>query len=206
MSSMIPQYSTNIFTDIYPDVETFVNDYKNNGIPYQYTYSYINSQGQPATATVPTLTDTNVQALFYLLYARYGNSPLANRDITQFKYKLFSVIFQYGPAWQKELEVQRKIMNLSEDDIRLGSKAIYNQALNPQTEPSTAALDELTYINQQNTTNYKKSPLEGYAILMELLKKDVTEEFINKFGRCFKKFVSNERPIIYVTEEEEDEE
>lgn len=197
MSSMIPQYSTNIFTDIYPDAETFVSDYKNNGIPYQYVVG---------TTTYQTLTDTNVEALFYLLYARYGNSPLANRDITQFKYKLFSIIFQYGPAWQKELEVQRKIMNLSEDDIRLGSKAIYNQALNPQTEPSTAALSELTYINQQNTTNYKKSPLEGYAILMELLKKDVTEEFINKFGRCFKKFVSNERPIIYVTEEEEDEE
>ncbi len=197
MSSMIPQYSTNIFTDIYPDATTFVSDYKNNGIPYQYTVG---------TTTYQTLTDTNVEALFYLLYARYGNSPLANRDITQFKYKLFSIIFQYGPAWQKELEVQRKIMNLSEDDIRLGSKAIYNQALNPQTEPSTAALSELTYINQQNTTNYKKSPLEGYAILMELLKKDVTEEFINKFGRCFKKFVSNERPIIYVTEEEEDEE
>lgn len=197
MSSMIPQYSTNIFTDIYDNVEDFVSDYKNNGIPYQYTVG---------STTVQTLTDTNVQALYYLLYARYGNSPLANRDITQFKYKLFSIIFQYGPAWQKELEVQRKIMNLSEDDIRLGSKAIYNQALNPQTEPSTAALSELTYINQQNTTNYKKSPLEGYAILMELLKKDVTEEFINKFGRCFKKFVSNERPIIYVTEEEEDEE
>ena len=193
MSSMIPQYSTDIFTDIYPDAETFVSDYKNNGIPYK-----INN--------VQTLSDTNINTVYYLLYARYGNSPLANRDITQFKYKLFSIIFQYGPAWQKELEVQRKIMNLSEDDIRLGSKAIYNQALNPQTEPSTAALSELTYINQQNTTNYKKSPLEGYAILMELLKKDVTEEFINKFGRCFKKFVSNERPIIYVTEEEEDEE
>ena len=197
MNSMIPQYSTNIFTDIYPDVETFVSDYKNNGIPYQYTVG---------TTTYQTLTDTNVEALFYLLYARYGNSPLANRDITQFKYKLFSVIFQYGPSWQKELEIQRKLLNLSEDDIRLGSKAIYNQALNPQTEPSTAALDELTYINQQNTTNYKKSPLEGYAMLLDLLKKDVTEEFINKFGRCFKKFVSNERPIIYVTEEEEDEE
>ena len=197
MNSMIPQYSTNIFTDIYPDVTTFVSDYKNIGIPYQYVVG---------TTTYQTLTDTNVEALFYLLYARYGNSPLANRDITQFKYKLFSVIFQYGPSWQKELEIQRKLLNLSEDDIRLGSKAIYNQALNPQTEPSTAALDELTYINQQNTTNYKKSPLEGYAMLLDLLKKDVTEEFINKFGRCFKKFVSNERPIIYVTEEEEDEE
>ena len=46
-------------------------------------------------------------------------------------------------------------MNLSEEDIRLGSKAIYNQALNPQTEPSTKSLEELTYINQQNTTTQR---------------------------------------------------
>ena len=197
MSRMIPQYSTNIFTDIYDDVDEFVYDFKHVGIPYQYTVG---------TTTYQTISDTNIQALYYLLYARYGNSPLANRDITQFKYKLFSIIYQYGPSWQKELEVQRKLLNLSEDDIRLGSKAIYNQALNPQTEPSTAALQELTFINQQNTTNYKKSPLEGYAILLDLLKKDVTEDFIKRFSKCFKTFVSNERPIIYVTEEEEDEE
>ena len=197
MNSMIPQYSTMIFTDIYDNVEDFVADYKNNGIPYQYTVG---------TNTYQTVSDSNIQALYYLLYARYGNSPLANRDVTQFKYKLFSIIYQYGPSWQKELEVQRKLLNLSEDDIRLGSKAIHNQALNPQTEPSTGSLAELTFINQQNTTNYKKSPLEGYQMLLDLLKKDVTEDFIKRFGKCFKTFVSNEHPIIYVTEEEEDEE
>lgn len=187
MNSMIPQYSTITFTDVWEDVDSFKDDYTDNGIPV-------------------TISLASATTLFYLLYARYGNSPIANRDVTQFKYKMFSVIFQYGPTWEKELDIQSKLRGLTDEQIRLGSKAIYNQALNPQTEPSTAALSELTYINQQNTTNYKKSPLEGYAILMELLKKDVTEEFINKFGRCFKKFVSNERPIIYVTEEEEDEE
>lgn len=197
MNSMLPRYSTMKFTDIYDDVETFVDDYKNIGIPYQYTVG---------TTTYQTVTDTNIQALYYLLYARYGNNPLANRDINQFKYKIFSIIYQYGPGWQKELEIQRKLYNLSEDDIRAGSKAIYNQALNPQTEPSTGALTELEYINQQNTTNYKKSPLEGYSLLLDLLKKDVTEEFIKRFSKCFKTFVSPERPIIYVTEEEEDEE
>lgn len=201
MNSMIPQYSTMLFTDIYDDVDEFIADYKNNGIPYQITYV---KDGN--SVTVQTLSDTNISTLFYLLYARYGNSPLANRDVTQFKYKLFSIIFQYGPTWQKELDIQAQVRGLSEDDIRTGSFAMYNQAVNPSTAPSTAASTELNYINGQNTTRYKKSKLEGYAILTELLKDDVTEKFLKKFGICFKKFVSNERPIIYVTEEEEDEE
>ena len=190
-SSMFPQYSTVLFTDIYNNVEDFISDYKNesddfvNGIPQ-------------------LISETSANTLFYLLYARYGNNPIANNDINQFKYKLFSVIFQYGPTWEKRLEVQAAIRQLSLEDIRLGSKAIYNQALNPSTEPSTASLEELEFINQQNTTNYKKSPLEGYAMLLDLLSTDVTEDFLKKFNVCFKKFVSAERPLIYVTEEDED--
>lgn len=190
-SNMIPQYSTVLFTDIYDNVDDFIADYKNE------SSDFVNG--------IPNLiADTSAETLFYLLYGRYGNNPIANRDINQFKYKLFSVIFQYGPTWEKRLEVQAALRQLTLDDIRLGSKAIYNQALNPSTEPSTASLEELTFINQQNTTNYKKSPLEGYAILLDLLNTDVTEEFIKKFNVCFKKFVSAERPLIYVTEEDED--
>lgn len=188
MSNMIPQYTTMKFTDVWDNAADFVADYKSSGL-------YV---------TDNKISDTSASTLFYLLYARYGNSPMANRDVNQFQYKVFSIIFQYGPKWEKDLDIQAKVRALTEDEVRLGSKAIYNQALNPATEPSTAALDELTYINQQNTTNYKKSPLEGYAILETLLKDDITKIFIDKFNICFKKFVSNERPIIYVSEDEED--
>lgn len=188
MNRMLPQYSTMLFTQIWDNAEDFVSDYKSSGI-----YDVHNC-----------IADDSATKLFYLLYARYGNSPMANRDINQFKYKIFSVIFQYGPKWEKELEIQYNLRELTEDEIRLGSKAIYNQALNPQTSPSTATLEELTYINQQNTTNYKKSPTEGYAMLVSLLKDDITSKFIDKFSICFKKFVSNEQPLIYVTEVEED--
>lgn len=199
-NSMFPQYSTVKFTDVWDNVEGFIEDFKNNGIPYQVTYSK-----NGVSTTVQTISDTNAQTLFYLLYARYGNSPIANRDITQFKYKVFSIIFQYGPDWQKQLDIQYQLRGLTEDEIRTGSKAIYNNALNPSTAPSTSTLEELTYINQQNTTNYKKSKIEGYALLLELLSNDVTENFIKKFNICFKKFVSPEQPLIYVTDIEEDE-
>lgn len=188
MNRMLPEYSTMLFTDIWDEATEFVSDYKASGL-------YNN---------VAKITDDSASMLYYLLFAKYGNSPIANRDVNQFQYKVFSIIFEYGPTWEKQLAVQKALRDLSVDDIRLGSKAIYNSALNPQTAPSTSTLEELTYINQQNTTNYKKSPLEGYAMLLDLLSTDVTKSFIDKFKICFKTFVTPERPLVYVMEDEDD--
>ena len=150
------------------------------------------------------MSNGNATTLFYLLYAKYGNNPIANRDVNQFKYKVFSIIFQYGPTWSKRIEIQEKLRALSEDDLIKGSKAIYNSAQNPSTKPSTSSLEELEYINAQNTTNYKKSKMDAYTQLWDLLATDVTSEFLNKFKNLFKMFVLNERPLVYVTETEEE--
>lgn len=184
--SMLPQYSTELFTDVWEAVEDFMKDYQNVGIP-------------------TSISTVSAQTLYYLLYAKYGNNPIANRDINQFKYKVFATIYEYGPTWEKRLAIQKKLRDLSDDDLIKGSKAIYNSALNPSTAPSTATLEELDYINSQNTTNYKKSKMEAYAQLWDLLATDVTTEFINRFRVCFKQFVAPERPLVYVTEEEDDE-
>lgn len=183
---MTPAYNTVLFTQIYNEVETFIEDYKTNGLP-------------------TTITDDSAKTLFYLLFARYGNNPIANLDITQFKYKLFATVFQYGPTWEKRLEIQNNLRNLSEADLLAGSKAIYNHAYNPSTNPGTSSLEELSYINDQNTTNYKRNKLEAYTVLMGVLETDVSEEFINKFQPLFKQFVENERPLLFITEEDEDE-
>lgn len=184
---MLPRYDTKLFCDIYDNAEDFVADCKDNGIPN-------------------LLTDTSLTTLYYLLYAKYGNNPIANFDETQFKYKLFANIFQFGPTWEKKLDVQAKLRALTDEDLMKGSKAIYNHAYNPSTTPSTATLEELTTINDQNTTNYKKSKLEGYALLLELLESDVTGAFLETFCKLFKVVVAPERTHIYVTECEEEEE
>lgn len=187
-SQMLPQFDTVKFTDVWDNAADFATEYKGSGLH----------------VTNSSISDDSAATLYYLLYAKYANNPIANFDINQFKYKVFSIIFEYGPTWEKRLAVQKALRDLTIDDIRLGSKAIYNQAMNPSTEPSTSTLEEITYINQQNTTNYKKGPLDGYAMLLNLLNTDVTKEFIDKFKVCFKVFVAPERPLLYVTEDEED--
>lgn len=186
--AMRPEFDTVRFTQVWETAEEFIEDYEDNGIP--------------------TIIDsaTSATTLYYLLYAKYGNNPIANYDVTQFKYKVFSLIFQYGPTWEKRLKIQERLRALSETDpeFRKGSKAIYNQALNPADAPSTSTLTEIPYINSQNTTNYNKSVMDAYSQLWDLLNTDVTEEFLKKFQKLFKQFVKPEHTYIYVTEDEDD--
>lgn len=193
LTEMIPQYTTVLFTQVWDSAEDFKEDLEDSA--FAGCIKDGSQTGQP----------DNVSLLFYLLYAKYGNNPIANNDIMQFKYKIFSIIFQYGPTWERKLDIQNTLRNLTEADILAGSRAIYNQALNPSTAPNTGSLEELTYINAQNTTNLKKSKLEGYELLLSLLDDNLTAKFIEKFGICFKKFVYPEQPLLYVTENEEDE-
>lgn len=193
--SRLPSYDTKLFCEIYDEASDFVADYKASGL-YDATSGHLNN----------SLSDEKATTLFYLLYAKYANNPIANLDENQFKYKMWSIIFKYGPAWEKKLDIQNKIRELTEDEIRLGSKAIYNHAYNPSTEPSTASLEELTAINEQNTTNYKKSKVDAYMALWQIVVSDVTEAFIKKFEPLFKQFVTPERTWIYVQELEDDEE
>lgn len=105
---------------------------------------------------------------YLLLFSRYGNNPIANYDVTQFKNKIFTTIWQYGPAWEKRLKMQEDIRGLTLEEITTGTKTqwgsessqsqtntgsdttINNHAYNPSTAPSTQSTNELDYIDQQN--------------------------------------------------------
>ena len=147
---------------------------------------------------ISKIKSENVNILYYLLYARYGNSVIASFDENQFKYKVFSIIFQYGPSWERKLEAQKVIRGLSEDELVLGTKRINNRSYNPSTPP--APDEELSTINEQYTDRWKKSKLEGYASLLALLETDVTEEFIAKFKKLFITIVEPNMPLWYESE------
>lgn len=195
--NLLPQYDTKLFTDIYEDVDSFIEDYLDIDLG-----GLTVDEEEEDYGLVPKL--------FYLLYAKFGNSPIANLDENQFKYKLFSTIFMYGPAWESRLKIQDKVRALlvpnaetgKLDDLLQGAKAVNNHAFNPATDPSTGSLEELTYINDQNTTSYKKSKMDAYGQLWNLVATDVTADFLARFNDCFKKFVKPANPLIYVTDED----
>lgn len=180
--SMYGNYRHRTFTDIYEDYSTFAIDYRGIGIP-------------------ALLKDRTIQTLYYLLYSRHADDPIASDNETKFKYQLFSIIWQYGPTWEKRLEIQDTIRNLKEDELLTGSRQIYNHANNPSTEPGTDTTDELAYINDQNVTKNSKAKLDAYAMQYEVIKNDVTDNFLHQFDKLFQKCVEPELPLWYVSED-----
>lgn len=183
--SLYGNYRQVTFTDVWQTAESFVSDYKNNGIE-------------------TTISDKTATTLYYLLYSRYGNSVLASSDTNRFKYDVWATIFSYGPTWEKRLEIQGKLRNLTDDELFTGATQIYNHAYNPGTAPSTSTLDELTAINEQNTSKNKKGKMDAYAMLIALLETDVTESFLDKFKKLFLKVVQPELPLWYATKTVDD--
>lgn len=179
-NSVYGNYRTRKFVDIWPSVDAFLKDYQESAIPQK-------------------LKTADATTLYYLLYARYGNSSIANSDENQFKYKVFSTIYIGGATWAKKQEIQDKLREMTEDEILAGSKAINNHAYNPQTAPTTDTVEELDYINEQNTTKYKKSKLDGYAMLWAILNDGVTEKFLREFRYHFLVVVEPQLPLWYVT-------
>ncbi|MBR5128691.1 MAG: hypothetical protein IKU67_01445 [Firmicutes bacterium] len=144
------------------------------------------------------ISEISLETLFYLLYAKHGSDPIAGIDVNQFKYDLQSRVFMYGPAWEKRLEIQDKIKALSLEegsDLFKGGEAIYNSAKAPGTAKASIIDSDgkVDYLDGQNTTEYKKSKLEGYASLMALIETDVTNEFLLKFKSLF---TVNPQPTI----------
>lgn len=184
------RYDTPIFTEIWPDYASFSADY----------VTIMSNIG-----ALQTLLEANRKALYYLMYAKHGNDPIMNQDMTQFKYKFFAIVFEFGGQWQQKLAIQRKLesLSLNSDDIMIGNKNVYNRAMNPSTAPTTSTVDELPYINEQSTANTKRGTLDGLQYLWELLKATPTEDFIRKFSMLFAKFVRPERHIVFATDDSE---
>ena len=62
----VPEYDTVLFSQVWDDADEFVTDYLQ-------------------AAITPTIPQDQARLLYYLLYAKYGNAPIAFRDLNQFK-------------------------------------------------------------------------------------------------------------------------
>lgn len=189
-TSLYGNYRARTFSEIFESENKFLEEW--NKTPFS-----------AATATETNFQE-NFNLIFYLLYSRYGNSTIASSDENQFRYKLFGLMFQYGPTWAKELQIQKELRSKNVEEFQMGTKNIVNNAQNPSSAPSTSTLEELLYINQQNTSTTKRSLADGYALMLSLLKEDVTETFIKRFQKLFLTIVAPELPLWYANHPEEE--
>lgn len=176
-------FRTKKFTDIFADVSSF-------------------KTGFAGSIFTGIVTTSSLEKIYYLLYAKYGNSRIANSDENQFKYKVYSLIWQYGPTWEKNIAIQASLRNLTEAELITGSKQINSHAYNPSTvtESGPNPTGEIDTVNEQTKSQYVKPKMDAYAMLISLLEKDVTEEFLSKFKRLFLIVVEPPYPLFFESE------
>lgn len=127
----------------------------------------------------------NMTTLYYLLWARYASNHIRSDYPQQWKMKMMMTVFEYGPTWSKRLEIQDKMRSLSDDEIQKGTIMTYNTAMNPDGAPTTETWESLKGINSQNKNLYQRGLLDSYAYIDQILKTDVTREFVEKFKKFF---------------------
>lgn len=179
---VISKYNNKTFVELFPNETLFCN--------------YVNGSGVEIFEKTQSLKTT-----FWLIYAKYGNNPIANEDENQSKAKFLSVMFRFGPSWEKNLEIQKSLRSLTEEDICKGGRIINNRALNPSTIPQINDTEEICEVNEQTVAKSSKSKIEGYSLLLDLLKNDVTSEYVDKFKECFQQFFVPNNDLIYIEED-----
>lgn len=186
-------YNQERFCEIYPAVDNFLADFE------------LDSSGKRTKYGIEkNITDDQLTTTYYLIFSRFGNTAInTNFDLTRWKMNLQVIIYSYAPEYFKKMEIQEKIRNLSLSDLQTGAKTIMNTAMNPEVEPSTSSLEELDYINQQNTSNSRLSIADAYGLQWEMLHSRLTEEFVAKFKPLFSKFTLKDKPLWLYEEEDE---
>lgn len=180
-------YYHGTFQEVWEKASDFVTDYQTSGV---------NTSAQ--AMGLNQITDSELNMIYYLLYSRYGNNPYAADDLYRFKYNLFSIIFMYAPTWLKRLDIQNKLRNLTDDELINGTISIMSNAATPGE--SKAPTELINGINTQNVASTKKSKIAAYSDLVDLLKTDVTEQFLDKFKKLFLYVVAPQFPYLYKNE------
>ena len=179
---LFTQQYTRSFSNIFPTFEDFSTSYTDSGLPN-------------------TLQDTSfLQTIYLVLMGEYASSSIMSFSEDQFRLKLFTLIMSYGAQYEREFTMQSDLLSMSIDELQTSSKSIYNSSLNPSTAPTTDTMDELPTINQQNVTKHKRSKLDAYALLLDLMDADVTKRFIKRFDHLFVRVLRTNQPLFYTTE------
>lgn len=188
-NSLYGNFRTRTFAEIWPDEGKFVDDVGGNPL---------NMDGAGGTNMEPA----QLASLYYHLYAAYGNSHIANSDENQFKFKVYDIISRYGPTWAKRMEIQRRLRNMTDDELDRGDEQVYNKGYNPATTIYDRQV--IDTVNEQTRAIHTRGKLESLSYQNSMLEEDVIGEFIRRFKPLFVTVVQPRVPLWYETKVDDD--
>lgn len=132
------------------------------------------------------------ESFYNLMKARHGTDVIVG-DVDHWELRFFSIMYEYGPYWARQMSIQKSLLTMSDNELREGSLSIYNTALNPADTPSGkfsgGDIPKIETLNSQNTTTYQKTKKDAYVELSVILNTNYTEDFLRRFDKLFKKIL-----------------
>lgn len=151
------------------------------------------------------LSDETLKKIYYELYAEYGDSYFRATNDYRNQLKTFSILQNEGLVYQKKLEIQNNLINMSLSELMEEGISISNYAENPGDDATTmiddySGEDFIKYVNNQNVVKNKKSKLDAYKSQLYAIR-NVTTEFIKKFSVLFETILWSSYLPVFETED-----
>lgn len=177
---------TRTLSDCYPSYEAFLEEYRSLGFPVVFKDQEF------------------MKTIYLVLMSQYMNSSIKSLSEDQFRLKFLTRVMSYGPQYEREFGIQQSLLSLSDEELTLSAKAIYNTAVNPAMELD-GDYAEVGTVNQQSVAKHKRSKLDAWAMLKELADDGITKKFIERFDDLFVVILKNNCPIWFTTNIESEE-
>ena len=181
---LAPEYENLTFDEVFSSDTDFKDKIRDTGL-----------------ITDASITDNFLKLLYAMLFAKHGSDAIVSANEEQWIFKVALTTASYAPTYLKKQDIQAKLRALNLDELREGYKNIFNHAVNPSTKPSTENTAELPYINDQNVNKGTKSKADAYAYLWEILKWNITDEFLKKYDKLFSMVATTTPRAVYISEQ-----
>lgn len=185
--------ATKKFSDVFEDLDSFKSEFRSSPL------------------NEPNLTDDTLGLVYAGILAKFGDHYYKATNMYRNKLKTFLILKGEGLIFQKRLELQNKILSMSDAELKDDGIIVNNYAENP-SENSVGIYETgeyqgesfMKFVNNQSAQKSKKGKLTAYRDQSYSLK-NVLEPFIEKFKVLFENIYWSSYLPTYEREDEDDE-
>lgn len=147
-----------------------------------------------------SITESEVEDIYYHLYARYYDSHYIYPDDKGIALNTMEIIHDYYPNLKERLNIIKQLRDMGIEEFAKSGISINSMGSNPKIETEMDSLIDL--VDSQSASFQLKSQEQTLKAKFYALKDGLYDEFLDRFKRCFVKLYGGVSDYIYENEEE----
>lgn len=173
---MFPSSSlTFYFKEIYPSFEKF-KDFINK-------YEIVDLSNEENL--------TFAKYIYKILFRRFHNSNIQYDTIEDFECDFANIIEDNFEKYKKQVEIAKKMQNLTDEELIQINSALANQSNNPNTELEDPT-KPINFVSSQAFTLAKDNKLTAYLRALQTIPTQLIDAMLMRCRTLFKTIISNQ--------------